>query len=200
MGKKIVVTAQGEGLDAPVDPRFGRCPYFTIVDIDTMEYESLPNEYAGAPGGAGIQSAQLVANKGVSAVVTGGVGPNAYQVLSAAGVEVIALGTPQGTVRELVEQYKKGMLRPVSGPTTPPHFGMGAGMGRGMGRGMGMGMPPGPGVPGAGMPSMGPAVPPGYGAPWNLSPEDELRLLRQEEKFVEEYLKIIRKRIKELGG
>ncbi|MHC1579752.1 MAG: NifB/NifX family molybdenum-iron cluster-binding protein, partial [Candidatus Alkanophagales archaeon] len=55
---RVCVTATAEGLDAEVDPRFGRCRYFVIVDTETMEYEAVRNESADAPGGAGVQAAQ----------------------------------------------------------------------------------------------------------------------------------------------
>jgi len=127
---KICVSASAGSLDAQVDPRFGRCPYFVIVDSETMEFEAIPNTAAGAMGGAGIQAAQMVASKGVKVVVTGNVGPNAFQALSAAGIKIVVGAF--GTIREAVEKYKKGELRETSASTVRGHFGMGTG--RGMGR------------------------------------------------------------------
>ena len=119
---KICITAAGQGLDAGVDPRFGRCQYFTIVDPDTMEFESLENAQIAASGGAGIQAAQVVANKGVEVVLTGNVGPNAYHTLQAAGIKIIT--GVAGKVREALESYKSGRLQPfASGPSAGAHFG-----------------------------------------------------------------------------
>jgi len=129
---KIGVSASAGSLDAQVDPRFGRCPYFVIVDSETMEFEAIPNTAAGAVGGAGIQAAQTVASKGVKAVVTGNVGPNAFQALSTAGINIVVGAF--GTVREAVEAYKRGELSEARASTVRGHFGMGSGMGRGMGR------------------------------------------------------------------
>jgi predicted Fe-Mo cluster-binding NifX family protein len=103
---KICVSSQGTTLDAPVDPRFGRCQYFLIVDTDTLEYEAIKNPNIESSGGAGIQSGQLIAEKHVKTVITGNVGPNAFHTLKAAGVEVITGAA--GTVKEAVERYKKG--------------------------------------------------------------------------------------------
>ena len=116
-------------LDAPVNPRFGRCQYFLIVDSETMQFEAIPNMASGAMGGAGIQAAQIIAGKGVKALITGNVGPNAFQALSAAGIQIIT--GAYGTVREAVEKYKKGELKGISAPTVGGHFGMGTGRGRG---------------------------------------------------------------------
>ena len=41
---KIAVSASGSDLEAQVDPRFGRAPYFLIVDTDTMDFDVVPNQ------------------------------------------------------------------------------------------------------------------------------------------------------------
>ncbi len=120
---KICVTSQGDNLDSQVDPRFGRCQYFIIVDTDTLEFEAIQNPNIDAMGGAGIQSGQLIAGKQVKAVLTGNVGPNAFQTLQAGGVEVI-VGV-SGSVKEIVEKYKKGELKPTDNPSVGRKFGMG---------------------------------------------------------------------------
>ena len=88
-GSKICLTAQGAELDSDVDPRFGRAPYFLIIDLDTMAYEALANDNIDTAHGAGIQAAQLIVGKNVSAVLTGQCGPKAQQVLQAAGIQII---------------------------------------------------------------------------------------------------------------
>jgi predicted Fe-Mo cluster-binding NifX family protein len=125
---KICVTATGNNLEAPVDPRFGRCAYLIIVDSETMQFEAIPNMAAGATGGAGIQAAQAIASKGVKVLVTGNVGPNAFRALSAAGIEIMTGAS--GTVREAVEKFKRGELGKTGAPTVGGHFGMGRGRGQ----------------------------------------------------------------------
>ena len=119
---KVIITAMGNNLDAQVDPRFGRCKFFITVDIDTMEYDVINNENQSAMGGAGVQSAQIVANKGVDAVITGTVGPNAFQTLSAAGLKIY-IGA-QGSIKEVIEKFKKGELKESATSTVGSHFGM----------------------------------------------------------------------------
>jgi predicted Fe-Mo cluster-binding NifX family protein len=126
---RICVSSAANSLDAPVDPRFGRCPYFIIVDSETMHFEAVPNVSSGAMGGAGIQAAQTIASKGAKVLITGNVGPNAFQALSAAGIQIIT--GAYGTVREVVEKYKRGELKETSSPTVGGHFRMGVGRGRG---------------------------------------------------------------------
>ena len=126
---KICVTATANNLDAQIDPRFGRCSYLVIVNPETMQFEAVPNMAASASGGAGIQAAQTVANKGVKLLITGNVGPKAFQALASASIEV-ATGA-FGTVREAVEKYKRGELSNTGAPTVGGHFGMGGRGGRG---------------------------------------------------------------------
>jgi len=213
---KLVVTAAGTDLTSQVDPRFGRCPYYIFVDPKTNKFEAIENPHVQAMGGAGIQSAQFVANKGAEVVLTGSCGPNAFQTLQTAGVKVI-VGIA-GTVQDAVTRYKSGQLQPTPEPNVPSHYGMGYGAGqsmgpgygggmgmgrgmrRGMGRGMGYGMgygpmPQAPGVqssPAAPQaPGMGPAGP-------QPTPEQELQALKQQADFLRQQLDAINKRIGEL--
>jgi predicted Fe-Mo cluster-binding NifX family protein len=134
---KVAVSASGQDLNSQIDPRFGRCAHFVIVDTDDMSFEAFNNENIALGGGAGIQSGQFVASKGAKTVITGNVGPNAVRTLVAAGIEVI-LGQ-SGTVRQAVEDYKAGKLKSSTQPNVSGHYGMGGGMGMGRGGGMGMG-------------------------------------------------------------
>lgn len=145
---KIAITASGPNLDDQVESRFGRCPYFLLIDPDTLIFEAMPNPNISLGGGAGPQSAQLMAEKKISVVLTGNCGPNAFQTFGAAGIQVITgVG---GLVREAVARFKAGQLTQATTPTVKNHFGLGGGMGlgrgrgrgggRGMGRGMGGGM------------------------------------------------------------
>jgi len=127
---KMCVSASSGSLDAAVDSRFGRCPYFVIVDSETMEFKAVPNDSSSAAHGAGIQAAQTVVNLGAKVVITGNVGPNAFGALSAAGIEIMT--DASGTIKEVIEKYKKGELHKTGSPTVGGHSGMG-GMGRGRG-------------------------------------------------------------------
>ena len=132
---KIVVSSSGENINAQIDPRFGRCTYFIDVDSESLDFEAVPNESMMASGGAGIQAAQAVANKGAEVVITGNVGPNAFQTLNAAGLKIIIGAT--GTIQEVIEKYKNGELKETDTATVKSHFGAGRGMGGGTGRGGG---------------------------------------------------------------
>lgn len=119
---KLCITSRGNNLESQMDPRFGRCSYFVFVDPDTMDFEAMENTHAQSGGGAGIQSGQLMSEKGVDAVLTGNVGPNAFQTLNAASIHVITGVT--GTLKDAIFKYKNGDLKPVRNPTVDSHFGI----------------------------------------------------------------------------
>jgi len=120
---KIAISSMGTDLDAQVDSRFGRCQRFIIVEPDTMKFEVLENSGATAAGGAGIATAQAITGKGVEVILTGHCGPNAFNVLEAAGVKVMT--DVSGTVRHAIEGYKMGKYQASQKADTAPHSGMG---------------------------------------------------------------------------
>jgi predicted Fe-Mo cluster-binding NifX family protein len=130
---KVVITAQGGNLDAEPSPVFGRCPVFLFVDSGTRQVEALENPAVAAPGGAGIQAAQMVVDRGARAVITGRLGPNAARVLEAAGVDTFLVGG--STAGEALERYLAGQLTPLEASAGPPRGGRGQGRGRGGRRG-----------------------------------------------------------------
>ncbi|HOQ98647.1 MAG TPA: NifB/NifX family molybdenum-iron cluster-binding protein [Anaerolineae bacterium] len=116
---KVVVTAQGVDPDAVSSPIFGRCPAFVFVDTETMQFEGIENPCAAAGGGAGIQAAQLVVERGATVLLSHNVGPNAFAVLQAAEVATYRIGG--GTVREAVAALLAGTLPRLDGPSTDGH-------------------------------------------------------------------------------
>jgi predicted Fe-Mo cluster-binding NifX family protein len=87
-----------------------------------MHAETLENTAFIAGGGAGIQAAQLVANKGANVVLTGNVGPNAFQALQAAGVKIVTGAS--GPVKDVIERFNKGECTYAEAPSVESHAGM----------------------------------------------------------------------------
>jgi predicted Fe-Mo cluster-binding NifX family protein len=101
---KICITSKGPDLDAEVEDVFGRASYFLFVEPETMEFEVYKNPAVEEAHGAGIQSAQLMAEKGVTAVLTSQIGPNARRVLESAGIRIILVSG--GTVQEAINSLR----------------------------------------------------------------------------------------------
>jgi len=135
---KVLVSAQAPDIGAPVDPRFGRAPYFVIVDLERDEWVALSNTAATAGQGAGIDAARYAVEQGVEAVLTGAAGPNAFRTLDAAGLAVYAVAS--GSVEDAIGAFRRSALPRFNDASVPAHHGTGAGaMGRGMGGGMSRG-------------------------------------------------------------
>jgi predicted Fe-Mo cluster-binding NifX family protein len=214
---KIAVTAANPSLDGTIDPRFGRCPYFLIVETDDMRFEAVANPSLSLGGGAGIQAAQLMAEKGVRHVLTGNCGPNAYQTLSANGIGVI-VGC-SGAVRNAITEFTAGRLAAAAEPNVADHFttaagpastdsgwsASGTGVGRGGGRGMGRGCGGGRGMGGGGGRGMGRGrgirrpQPPGPSEPAE-SRKEELALLKRKAETLVNEMEQIQQRIRDLEG
>lgn len=108
---KIAISAQGDSLDSPFDPRFGRAAGFVIVDDETGTWSSYANPAGASGGGAGVQAARFVADHGAQAVISGDFGPNAASALAAAGIQmVLGKGQAGRAIRDLLAAYRAGQL------------------------------------------------------------------------------------------
>jgi predicted Fe-Mo cluster-binding NifX family protein len=184
---RIVVTANGNHLDAPICPVFGRCSTYIFVDAETLAFEAVENPALSASAGAGIQAAQFVVERDAQALLTGNIGPNAANALQAADMPVYQIF--EGTVRQAVEMFQQGRLTRIGGANVPSHSGIrggrGMGMGRGPGRGGGQAIPP---------PPAGPPMPK---AP--TSRQEEIAVLRQTADELRRQLNEVVERLEELG-
>jgi predicted Fe-Mo cluster-binding NifX family protein len=140
---KIAVSSYGKDLNSQIDPSFGRCAYFLIVDTDDMSFEVFENKGVALSGGAGIQAAQFVISKGAKALITGNCGPKAVDTLSMGGVELFDKQT--GSVKKAIEKYNNNLTSTINAEqdvsNIPGNSGRGMGMGGGRGsKGCGKGM------------------------------------------------------------
>ncbi|AEE90453.1 Dinitrogenase iron-molybdenum cofactor biosynthesis protein [Tepidanaerobacter acetatoxydans Re1] len=116
---KVAVTSVGKDLDSMIDERFGRSSYFIIVDTDSDEFEVSENEGLSSAHGTGVQAAQFIVEKGIQAIITGNIGPNAIKVLKESGIDVFTANSM--TVRQALANFSEGKLEKISGSTTGQH-------------------------------------------------------------------------------
>ncbi len=104
---KIAISSTGPSLQDQLDPRFGRAAGFVIVDLETGATQYLDNGRSQMMGhGAGIQAAETIARAGAKVLLTGQVGPKAFQALSRAGINIVQ--NMEGlTVGQAVAEIKK---------------------------------------------------------------------------------------------
>lgn len=117
---KIVISTSTDSLDGPVDARFGRAPYLSIMNTETGSWEAYANPGVGATGGAGVLASQFVVEQDVQAAISGGFGPNAYMTLSATDIQMyLAPAGKELTGREILDLYREGRLEQAAFPTEP---------------------------------------------------------------------------------
>jgi predicted Fe-Mo cluster-binding NifX family protein len=107
--KVVAVTAVKASLDADVDPRFGRCAFFVIADLENGTVETIKNVNANSKGHVGPLAVKLIASKGVKVLLTGKCGPTAFSALSKKKIRVVE--GCSGSVRDVMEQFKEGKLK-----------------------------------------------------------------------------------------
>ena len=104
---KVAVTSQGDRLDSPLDPRFGRAAYILFVETQTLEFEAFDNTgNRNAFKGSGIQAAAMICDKEAEVLITGFCGPNAFKTLETAGIKVVS--GQAGRVIDAVQTFKQG--------------------------------------------------------------------------------------------
>ncbi len=120
---KIAISSTGKNLESEIDARFGRCPYFLIVEIDdkeTKNVKAIENTAAGQMGGAGITAAEIVANEKVSAVITANLGPRAFSVFEQFEIKIYQ---GQGKIKDVIQKFIKGELTEITNSTGPMRAG-----------------------------------------------------------------------------
>jgi len=110
---RVAVSALGASLDDRVDERFGRAAFLLVVDPETLAMESVDNTAnRDALQGAGLGAAETVSARGATAVITGHLGPKAFQALRVAGINGFD-GTGK-TVRQAIAALNDGRLEPLA--------------------------------------------------------------------------------------
>lgn len=123
---RIAISSEGKTLESKIDVRFGRCPYFAIIEIDKKKKQItnkkfIENTAQAQMGGAGITAAEIVANEKVNAIITTNLGPRAFQVFGQLGIEIYRA---EGKIKKAIEDFMNNKLQQVNEATGPQHMGM----------------------------------------------------------------------------
>jgi predicted Fe-Mo cluster-binding NifX family protein len=115
----ICITASGREESSQQDPRFGRCEAFYLFDDTKKEGRFIDNPFKNAVGGAGVRAAELIVKEGASRLVSGQIGPNAWDVLKEAGIRVFS--SKEANIRAALEAFLAGNLSEVEAPGPAGH-------------------------------------------------------------------------------
>jgi predicted Fe-Mo cluster-binding NifX family protein len=112
---QVAITAKDSKPDSDVEALFGRARWILIYDAAKSTWQEIDNSAAAqAAGGAGVQTAQVLVQRGVKVLLTGQCGPKAMHALSAAGIKIFKV--TGGTVAEALRDYQAGRLKPLDSP------------------------------------------------------------------------------------
>ncbi len=100
---KFAISTDGEDVSA----HFGRCPSFTIVQLENGKI--LSREKIDNPGHHPGYLPQFFSEMGVKCIIAGGVGRKAEWFFNEKGMEVIVGVT--GSIEEVIEKLSKGELK-----------------------------------------------------------------------------------------
>ena len=117
-----VCATEEQSIESPVSRVFGRARNFMFIDTDTLQTEIVPNPAINEGGGAGIKAAEFVVNRGAGSVIAGNFGPNAFQVLNAAGLQCYSV--EETSIRSAIESIRNGDVAPLNTPSAKAHAGM----------------------------------------------------------------------------
>jgi predicted Fe-Mo cluster-binding NifX family protein len=122
---KLCITSMGKTLESRVDERFGRAPYVLVVDTETKEFHAVRNTALTAGRGAGVVAAQILSDMEAEALLTGIVGPNAFQALKAARIKAYDGVSESDTTAGELDKFTAGMYQEASGSSGGPGRGRG---------------------------------------------------------------------------
>lgn len=105
---KVAISATGKTIDNLLDMRFGRCEYFQIHDTENGEVKFIKNKGQLSGGGAGIAAAQQLIDEKVDVIITGSLGPNAYEIIEKAEIKAYKCGNI--SISSVLDKYNKGEL------------------------------------------------------------------------------------------
>lgn len=118
---KIAISAIGSSMDSMLDVRFGRCRYFQIHDTDSGEVKVIENAAQFSGGGAGIAAAQQLIDEKVDVIITGSLGPNAFELIEKSGIK--AYKSESLSISVVLEKFKNSELEEIKS-AGKAHLGM----------------------------------------------------------------------------
>jgi predicted Fe-Mo cluster-binding NifX family protein len=107
---KILFTAHGTDWNAQMDERLGRAEYLVVYDEESDKLEAFANDTSSMEHGAGLQTAQKIAELGANVIITGnGAGGKVADLIKKTNIKVY-IGAKNMTLKEAYEKYKNGEL------------------------------------------------------------------------------------------
>jgi len=114
--KIAFASEDNQGLQGSLSAHFGRCPYYTMVDVEedkVMDTTVIDNPYFNSHAPPGVVP-QFIKEQGAQVMIAGGMGPRALEHFNQFGIEAITTGT-QESVETILNAYLRGEISGAAG-------------------------------------------------------------------------------------
>ena len=118
---KIVISSTGRNIESNIDAKFGRAPFFLIMDTTTKEVKVIENKARDRPSGVGITAVNTVEKEGIDAVITADIGPLAFETFEQSGVKIYKA---EGKINDAIRLFEEGKLSEITKATGPKYMGL----------------------------------------------------------------------------
>jgi len=113
--KIAFASENNQGLRGSLSLHFGRCPYYTFVNVDgdqVADVQVLANPYFNShvPGAV----PEFIKSHNVHVMIAGGMGPRAIQLFNQFGIEVVTTSA-QWLLEDLLTAYLRGEITGATG-------------------------------------------------------------------------------------
>ena len=108
---KVAITVTNSTGSPILEPRFGRAPFFLILDTESNEMAYIENPATEENHGAGVMAAQTLSDAGVTLAVSGKYGPNGHRALKQMGIDCFVFGN-FSTVEDIHQAINTQTLTP----------------------------------------------------------------------------------------
>lgn len=106
--EKIAIAADRDTIESRVENQGARCIWFLFFDEKGMLIEALENPYKQEKGGAGISSANFLAQKEITIFVAGNVGDKMRSALESNEITFIAFsGSVKDAITHVLEEINE---------------------------------------------------------------------------------------------
>lgn len=111
---KVAISSTDKNIESDIFDTFGRCPYFIIAEIKDgkiEKIETIENKGINQNSGAGIYTAQLMAENNVNAIITANIGPKALDIFKQLSIEIYS---GEGIVKDILQAFIDKKLKKIN--------------------------------------------------------------------------------------
>lgn len=112
----IAVSSYGKGINSKIYPKFERCSFFLIIDLDRDAALPITNVSKDRPHEIGGKVGKLIAKLGIDVIITTDIGPRAFEIFKQHKIKIFRA---EGIIDDSIKQLKLKKLSELTKATIP---------------------------------------------------------------------------------